>query len=823
MLDAGIMIVRMRTLGSFSLELDGVPQAEREGQPVRSALLLLLALDRDVTRESAMALLWPESNEDRARQALRQTLYVLRRDLGNDWLGSSHDSLHGTAQLAADAHELVVAAGSGDHERVAALYRGSFLPGVRLVDSQPFQLWCDQWSSRLERLHRQSRRILIDRRLAAGDVAGALDTTRQWLELQPLEDEAQHKALELLARLGRGDEALREYEGYCALLAREGLEPLDQTKALVEEIRAGGRTLPPLGPAGIAVGGGPGGERVRLGSWIRLRDRRLLRRLAPLALVLLAAAVLLPLMGRRGAAPAPDPQRIMVLPLVNETGNPALDDIGLLAADWITQVVAHLGGLQTVPFLEVRQMLGAGMEPDAAAVLRRAGLLVSGRYFRAGDSLELHVRIVDMEAGDLWHALDPVRIEPAAPETGLRELQDRVAGSLSVRFTPASALPRPSVLDPPGYHAFRAYMDAAHYIIRSDWAGALPHIWRATELDTTFYRARLGLVSAHMNLGEHARADSLLEVLESHRDRFSPYERVVFRGIRATLDGDRVGAVAIVREAADLDPGGTTHYISAGVALDAGRPREAVELYSTLDPDCPWAPEWTGAWEDWTAAWHLLGDHRRELVEARRARTLHPDRLAVLFLELRALVGLGRLGALEQQLDEARRMAPDPEWDLGVLLQRLAAELHAHGYDEAADDALGAALDWYDRRWPGGSSPTLQPGRLEALLMAGRLSEAERALTEVRHEAPRRLQLVGLAGVVAARMGDDEGACGLSDRLDASREPYQYGLVDYWRAAIAAWSGDQEGALELLHRAFADGRPRGIRLHADPKDRKSVV
>ncbi|MFP4624694.1 MAG: tetratricopeptide repeat protein, partial [Gemmatimonadota bacterium] len=737
------MIVRLRTLGSFSVELDGVPRPDREGQPVRSALLLLLALDRDVTREGAMALLWPESDDDRARQALRQTLYLLRGDLGSDWLGSSHDSLHATAQLAADAHELVVAAGSGDHERVTALYQGSFLPGVRLVESQPFQLWCDQWSSRLERLHRQSRRIVIDRRLAAGDLAGSLETTRQWLEVQPLEDEAQHRALELLARLGRGDEALREFDAYCALLAREGLGPLDQTKALVEEIRAGGRMLPALGPVGIA-GGGPAGERGRLGGRVHPRGRRLLRRLAPMALVLIVAAVLFPLMGRMSPAPPPDPRRIMVLPLENETGDPALDDIGLLTADWITQVVAHMGSLQTVPFLDVRQMLGAGMEPDAAAALRRAGLRVSGRYFRAGDSLELHVRIVDVEAGELWHALAPVRIEPAAPESGLRELQDRVAGSLSVRLTPASALPRPAVLDPPGYHAFRAYMDAAQYIIRRDWAGALPHIRRAAELDTTFYRARLGLVTAHMNLNEFARADSLLNTLEPHRDQFSPYERVLSRGIRASLEGDRAGALAIAREAARIDPGGTTHYISAGIALAAGHPREAVELYLTLDPDCLWAPEWTGAWADWTAAWHLLGDHRRELEEARRARTLHPDRLAVLFLELRALVGLGRLDALAKQLAEAGRMAPDPEWDQGALLHRVAAELRAHDHAEAATDALSAALEWYDRRPPGEASQTLQLRRLHTLLMAGRLAEAEQALGALRHRSPHRLELVGL-------------------------------------------------------------------------------
>jgi DNA-binding SARP family transcriptional activator len=812
------MTIRLRTLGSFSMELDGTPQPGRSGQPLRSALLLLLALDREMTRESAMALLWPESDDERARQAMRQTLYLLRRDLGDNWLDSTRESLRATARLTADAHELVQAAGAGNHERVLSLYGGTFLAGVHLVESQPFQLWCDQWSGRLERLHRKSRRAVIDARIAAGDVAAALGVAREWLELHPLEDEAQHRVLELLARLGRGDEALREYDGFRSLLAREGLEPLDETTTLAEEIRARARTLPPLGGVESGRGGSGDGERVGVWEATRLRGWRRLRLLAPVAIAaVLTGVVLLARVGGEDSSLSLDPTRVMVLPLHNETGEPELDDIGLLAAAWITHLVAHMGGLQAVPFVDVRQMLGAGLDPAAAALHRRAGTLVSGHYFRTGNWLELHVRITDVAEGKIWHALDPLRIRPDAPEPGLSELRDRIGGSLGVRFTPASALPPPSALDPPGYEAFKAFMDAASYISHSDWAGALPHIRRAAELDTTFYRARLGLVSAYMNLNQYARADSLLGVLESHRGRFSPYEGVLFRGMRASMDGDRLAMLAAVRDAARLDPGGTTHYISAGIALAAGRPREALQLYSTLDPDCPWAPEWTGAWADWTAAFHLLGQHERELAEARRARALHPDDLEVLFLELRALTGLGRLRAVEEGLAEGRRMAPRSRWDLGAVLLRVAAEERAHGYDRAADRTLATALEWYEIPPEGdGRTHAHQLARLRGLLMAGRLGDAERALAELGRESPGDLELVGLEGVLAARTGDDARARDLSDQLDARRELYQFGIVDYWRAAIAAWSGDEPRAMALLRRAFEEGRPRGIQLHADP-------
>jgi len=818
------MTVRLRTLGCFSItsEGDGFPAAS--GQPVRSALLLLLALEREITREKAMALLWPESDDTHARQALRQTLYLLRRDLGIEWLESDQKRLLATPQLVSDAGELIVAADSGDHEGVAALFRGPFLAGTNLVESQPFQLWCDQWRGRLDRLHRQSRRAVIEARVAGGNAEAALDAAREWLELDPLEDEALHRMLELLVRLERRSEAIREFRRFETLLEAEGLTPLDQTLALVDRIQDEGRGVPPLSASGdwsSADDSTPPGhepdtlERSRSPApWTVGGLRK--RWLVPVA-VILAALLGFHLTRDRGSLSDPLPERIMVLPLVNETGDTALDGIGLLAADWITHTVVRMGGLQAVPFLDVRQMLGAGLEPQEAARHRQAGTLLTGRYFRVGDSLELHVRITDLRKGELWHVLDPIRIVVDSPEEGLRELQARVGGSLGVLFNPSMGLPDPSALEPPSYPAFQALVEAAAYISREDWPGAIPHLERAAALDSTFYRARLGLVAAWGNVGFPARADSVLRSLDSHRENFSPYETVLYRGLRASLDGNLMEQLAAARVAARLDPGGTAHYISARVALAAGRPREAIELYSTLDPQCPWAPGWLGPWRDWTAAFHLLGNHEREIQEARRALELHPGRLQALFFELRALIGLGRLETVRTRLSEELGMPAEGSWTRGTLLYRLAAELAAHGHPEAGTDLAEDALHWYDTRpaderttWPH------RIGRLRALLLAGRMPEGQEMMAELRREDPHRLDLLGIEGVYYAGLGNAPEARERSRELDERRAPYQAGAVDYWRGAIAAWSGESDRALTLLRRAHGEGMPRGPDLHADP-------
>ncbi|MCG6956177.1 MAG: hypothetical protein LJF04_09310 [Gemmatimonadetes bacterium] len=807
------MTIRLRTLGQLAVLVDGSERPEMRARPVRLAVVVYLALEREASRDRIMALLWPESDQEHARQALRQTLYAIRHDLGDDWIKADHDTLCATPALSSDATDVLASMEAVEPRRVADLYGGPFLEGFHLAESQPFQLWCDQWRARLERLNRRARRAIIDEHVSAGDLEAALAEARRWLDLDPLEDEAQHRVLEILFRLGRGEDALREYEAYRALLAREDLEPLDETRALVAEIRASDSTLPSLAPSPSASDAVAG----RVSPAVGHRAGRRLRVLVPAASVVIVGVLAIFARSRTPARDQLDPTRVIVLPLVNETGDSTLHDIGLLAADWIAHQVAHMGPLKAVPSLDVIQMLAAGMSGEDAARERHAGTLVSGRYFRAADSLELHVQITDLRRGELWDAMNPVRVAPDQPEAGLRELTDRVAGSLAVRFIPGTPIARPAVQDPPSYPAFRELLDASEFVRRGDWRGALPHLERAAALDTTFYRAQIFVASALSNLGEYRQVDSVLDALEPKRGQFSEYERVLFLTGRAMQRGDRPAVLALVREGARLDPGGTLHYMSAGTALANGRPREALDLYSNLDPNCPWAPDWVSPWTVLTGAYHLLGQHRRELTEAGRARGLHPNAPEALFLELRALAALGRLQGVSAKLAEATAIPPTQGWNAGRVLSRTAAELRAHGHVTLATEALDSALAWYRARPPEeGSAAGHRVAYADVLLMAGDLEEADTVLQGLRRDIPEDIGVLGREGVVAARLGEESRVGAVTDSIEDGRRPYTFGTDTYWLAAIAAWSGDAPEALRLLRRSFGEGYQRGTTLHADP-------
>lgn len=229
--------IEIRTLGALSVFLDGAEVEEFVAQPVRTALLVHLAIEREATRESAMALVWPERDSGRARHALSQTLYELKRTLGEDWINAHGERLRVSERIEADAIEFATAVEEGSFERALALYRGPFLEGWHLKDSAEFERWVDRQRQRLASLYREACREHAAEGLARGDRGSALATARRWVEAEPLEADAQHLLIELLAETGDHQGALRQYHRYERRLRAEELTPLAETTALIERIK----------------------------------------------------------------------------------------------------------------------------------------------------------------------------------------------------------------------------------------------------------------------------------------------------------------------------------------------------------------------------------------------------------------------------------------------------------------------------------------------------------------------------------------------------------------------------------------------------------
>ncbi len=231
-------MIRVEALGGLRVLRDGAERRTLPGKLVRAALLVILAIEREVSRERVCLLLWPDSAPDKGRHALSQTLHELKKELEDGWFESVGERLRATESLEADVHELVDAAAEGRHGDVLELHRGPFLEGVRFVGGVDFERWVEDERKKIHKVVRVAFREVTsstphpDRRA---------EVAAEWVRLDPLDDEAQHALIEALSQAGRRNEALERYREYRDLIREElGVEPLEQTEELVERIRAGG-------------------------------------------------------------------------------------------------------------------------------------------------------------------------------------------------------------------------------------------------------------------------------------------------------------------------------------------------------------------------------------------------------------------------------------------------------------------------------------------------------------------------------------------------------------------------------------------------------
>jgi hypothetical protein len=138
---------RLHVLGPPDLRApDGRRVTSVMSQPKRLGLLTYLALaPGPVTRASLVALFWPESDEVRARNALSQAVFYLRRSLDERVV----QSVEGDRLWAPPEHLWCDAREQPDGGTAAPERTGELLEGWNADDSQELQEWLDAQRRRL--------------------------------------------------------------------------------------------------------------------------------------------------------------------------------------------------------------------------------------------------------------------------------------------------------------------------------------------------------------------------------------------------------------------------------------------------------------------------------------------------------------------------------------------------------------------------------------------------------------------------------------------------------------------------------------------------
>jgi len=239
--------IRINLMGEFQWLTDDGDSLEIAAAKDQ-AVIAVLALSRNFTcsRSRIIDLLWSSRSKEQARASLRQSLWSLKKVLGDSAdgilqvdrkrIGLNPDLIRTDID---ESHELIDAANNDSLEKAVSLYRGDLLEGLVIQDRQ-WEEWLDQERESL--LSKQAKLLcsLIDHYSAENNSGQLIDTARRLIELDPYREQGHRALMWGYAGSNQRALALKQFERCRELLQRElNTSPAAETQELFIRINEG--------------------------------------------------------------------------------------------------------------------------------------------------------------------------------------------------------------------------------------------------------------------------------------------------------------------------------------------------------------------------------------------------------------------------------------------------------------------------------------------------------------------------------------------------------------------------------------------------------
>jgi serine/threonine-protein kinase len=410
--------------------------------------LIVAAWPQPISRDRAMALLWPERDTANSRRLLNLAVHVLRAALGEGAIASTGDGLLLNPSLVdCDLHELRAAIAAEASERVVRLYTGPLLDGFHLDDSNEFGHWLDECRRDLTHGYIAALLVLARRQERSGDVHGRVRTCLRLVAADP------HSAAYAQGLMRALDAA-----GDRAGAIHHGTEYTKRMRADLD--------LDP-DPAVVALA-------------------KALRSAAP-----------------RGARPP----AVAVLPFLNLSGDPEHDYF----ADGVTEdVIAQLSKIRALQVISRTSVMPFKQRQhslrEIGAALGATALL-DGSIRHAGDRVRIVAKLIDVETDKhLWaETYDRQLTDIFAIQT---DVAFHIATALKAELSrdEESRVRRAPTKD---IHAYQLFLQGRQWHITYTPVGlarAIDYFDRAIARDPTFALAWAHLAMAHTELAENGAA-----------------------------------------------------------------------------------------------------------------------------------------------------------------------------------------------------------------------------------------------------------------------------------------------------------------------------
>lgn len=538
----------LSVLGAFSLN-----NAEGREVPIKTkrnrVLLAFLALSpgRSATRERIATLLWGSRGEAEARSNLRQSLAVLRKELGTEvHLIQTEDEmvLLQPQALRVDALEILSCAELEDLSqlRQAAGYcRGELLADISLAE-ETFEEWLSSERSRL-----RAAEIRLFERLSQLEAGPSrIEAARALVQLDSLRESSHRLLMRAYAEQGDNGQALKQYE-VCRTVLHDELqaEPAQETQELRLEIARGSFKA--------------SRENDKTSSGLATYPQ------------------------------LPDRPSIAVLPFNNMSSDPEQEYFADGVVEEIITSLSHVKWLFVIA--RTSSFIYKGRAVDVKQVSRELGVryILEGSIRKAGGRVRITGQLIDALNGThLWAD----RFESTLGE--IFGLQDQVTGSVVAAIAPkleqaeidrARRKPTES-LD--AYDHYLRGLFGVHQWTREDSGKALREFYRAIDLDPDF-AAAYGMAARCYSQRKMSgwMEDSTYEITEAGR----------LARRAANLGDDNAVALA------------TASIALTFVVRDLDQGRELADRATAIDPNMAWAWLFSGWARVWVGEPETAREH----------------------------------------------------------------------------------------------------------------------------------------------------------------------------------------------------------------------
>jgi DNA-binding SARP family transcriptional activator len=236
------MLSCVALLGPVSLTGPKGVSLRRASQQRRIALLALLASSPggSISRDRLLGFLWPDRDEPTARHLLADSIYVLRKTLGERAIVASGETLRLSTDLVwTDVAEFRRAIAEERWPHALQLYRGDFLDGFYVRNATDFDQWALAERDRLRAMAARAASTLAHLLQEAGRQTEATAAAERALELAPGDETSFRDLVRLLIEADNHARAQSVARAFIEYLAAElGVAPSAETTRLLRELPA---------------------------------------------------------------------------------------------------------------------------------------------------------------------------------------------------------------------------------------------------------------------------------------------------------------------------------------------------------------------------------------------------------------------------------------------------------------------------------------------------------------------------------------------------------------------------------------------------------